>query len=178
MTTEGWYPDYEDAERVRWWDGEEWTGATKVAEAHDFIAPPVVEPVPAKPAGRQVSGKFIAWSLIVVTAAVLVVNWNNDRARDKTREINAELSALAEDDYEPDVTIDDSWYPSAYNPSADGSTAWRFTRHCDATQARHQALRHGCLLHHESTISTKQHGGYGRLGRWRELRSMSSSDGG
>ncbi|WP_181429284.1 DUF2510 domain-containing protein [Curtobacterium sp. MCSS17_008] len=42
----GWFPDPQDAHRLRWWDGHAWGGATRVLpERQEPVVPVVIAPV-------------------------------------------------------------------------------------------------------------------------------------
>lgn len=85
----GWFPDPQDAHRLRWWDGHAWGGATRVLPARqEPVAPVVVAPVgpsfsvegAAVRTGSWASGGPVqrvgAAALVAVLLAVVSIAWN------------------------------------------------------------------------------------------------------
>jgi hypothetical protein len=81
----GWYPDPNDPDQARYWDGGGWTGYTGPREGE--AAPPRIEPPPGAPVGVQPAGDSrprpivspkrlgkIAWWAYVVLALTVIAS--------------------------------------------------------------------------------------------------------
>lgn len=77
----GWFPDPQDARRLRWWDGRTWGAATRVPAA---AAEPVT-PIVVAPAGPSFS---------VQTAAIRTDPWASGTAGDRRLCVLAVLLAV------------------------------------------------------------------------------------
>ena len=85
----GWFPDPQDAHRLRWWDGHAWGGATRVLPTrHEPVVPVVVAPVGPSFSVEGASVRAGTWAaggsvrrlgtaaLVAVLLAVVSVVWN------------------------------------------------------------------------------------------------------
>ncbi|MBT1545998.1 DUF2510 domain-containing protein [Curtobacterium aurantiacum] len=77
----GWFPDPQDARRLRWWDGRTWGAATRVPAA---AAEPVT-PIVVAPAGPSFS---------VQTAAIRTHAWASGGGRDRRLSVLTVLAVL------------------------------------------------------------------------------------
>ncbi len=85
----GWFPDPQDASRLRWWDGHAWGDATRMLPARpEPVAPVVIAPVGPSFSVQGGTGGTRSWSsastvhrigvasTVAVLCAVVSVVWN------------------------------------------------------------------------------------------------------